>query len=1088
MAFSKTVLKGRPLTKTNFKTPPPEMGILPFWFWNGKLEEQELDWQMRQYKEKGIQGLFIHGRFGLKVPYLSAEWFKKVKYVVNRAKRIGLDIWIYDEMNWPSGTAERQVLKKYPYLAQKYLEMVILNIPGPLFTFLEASDNRYINTGNAKPIAAFVCKMDEFETGIKNIIDLTPNLSFEKVIPWEAPPGNWKLLYFLEKEADYYIDALDPESTNRFIEITHQQYKKAVGKSFGKIVPGFYTDEPAMHYYHVGMDNYIVPWSSRMFKIFRERRGYDLKPFLPALYTSMGKQTAQIRHDFWSTLTEQYSESYYKQLHDWCEKEGVIFTGHLLLEDRLRLHARCEGNIFKHLKHLHLPGVDHLYPVVGSEKAPEEHVALKMVSSAAHHFGKPRLLCESMGGTYWDCTLERMKWIANWECALGVSIFNNHGYHYSIEGERKRDWPPSQFYHHTWWKYYRAFTTYMARLGHILSGGRHVAKILLLYPIDCLWANYVPQQRDALSEVIEYDFYYLTDLLLRLHFDFDYIDEDLLQQAKISKGKISTGKEEYSLLILPPLTHIKKKTFEVIKKYINSGGYLIADNLLPLEFLNSQSPNAVQPIEKYFSVNPRQLLSRFEHGGKFRVLHPRGHNRIYILSGKGLYRDPQKKKIRQVLESCLTPDVTIGHEDVFYLHRIKDGYDIYFLANISQRNIGKVQISFEKIAVPELWDATNGEMSSVPAYQIQNNRMHIELNFSAAEAHIIVLKQPVQKPYISETNLSVSDFDGKVVSGYAQNGKTKLFAQIETQKGVRVFRKNIPARKNILKLGKDFEFHIENDNVLSLAHWKMRMAQPGDDGRKLSRTDYADRGWLDVTMGAWEMQLPSERENDGYPVTLWYRTSFIIENLPTHLSLLIDGFSGSSYRLFVNGQIIQSKGKRSAVDAEIKSVNILPQVKKGRNCIGIRLVVHKRTDGILDLLKMTGDFALLLKGNQFCIAHTAEIMRVGDWTRSGFPFFSGTGVYNTNFHLPALKDKTKCILHAQCGEDVLEVLVNNIPVGVVCWHPYRLDISSALKPGRNTMTLKITNTSINMLEAVKKMSGLLQEPYIAFHQFYSLTL
>jgi hypothetical protein len=72
-----------------------------------------------------------------------------------------------------------------------------------------------------------------------------------------------------------------------------------------------------------------------------------------------------------------------------------------------------------------------------------------------------------MGGTYWDCTLERMKWIANWEYVLGVNLFNNHGYHYSIEGERKRDWPPSQFYHHTWWKYYNLFTTYMARLGHI---------------------------------------------------------------------------------------------------------------------------------------------------------------------------------------------------------------------------------------------------------------------------------------------------------------------------------------------------------------------------------------------------------------------------------------------------------------------------------------------------------------------------------------------------------------------------------------------------------------------------------------------
>jgi hypothetical protein len=69
-----------------------------------------------------------------------------------------------------------------------------------------------------------------------------------------------------------------------------------------------------------------------------------------------------------------------------------------------------------------------------------------------------------------------MKWMNNWEYVLGVNLFNNHGYHYTIEGERKRDWPPSQFYHHTWWKYYDRFIEYNARLSHVLTGGSHVAK------------------------------------------------------------------------------------------------------------------------------------------------------------------------------------------------------------------------------------------------------------------------------------------------------------------------------------------------------------------------------------------------------------------------------------------------------------------------------------------------------------------------------------------------------------------------------------------------------------------------------------
>src|SRR5690606_23297547 len=541
--------------------------------------------------------------------------------------------------------------------------------------------------------AAFACTDEEFNTEINKLIDLTPNLSFDKVIPWEAPAGKWRLLYFLEKEVDYYIDTMNPESTNRFIEITHEGYKKAVGNDFGTVVPGFYTDEPAMHYYHVGMKNHVIPWTAQMFKIFREKRGYDLKPYLPALYLDMGEKTAKIRYDFWRTLTEQYAETYYKRIKDWCEENGVLFTGHLLFEEWLRLQARCEGNIFKYLKHMHIIGVDHLYPKIGTRQEPDQHVALKLGSSAAHHFKSTRLLCESMGGTYWDCTLERMKWIANWEYVLGVNLFNNHGYHYSIEGERKRDWPPSQFYHHTWWKYYNHFTDYMARLGHVLSGGRHVAKVLVLYPINTMWTNYQPQNVDRISSTIENNFNYLTDTLLRLHYDFDYVDEDVLIESKLKGDKIHIADEEYELLILPPITHIKKDTFEKIKKFIKAGGKVIADTFLPEEFLETKGNGAVEAVTDLFKVNPKELLKEFE-GKKKSIKKSAGSGNVRVIRGKDVLKDDWKKELAKNISGLITPDVTINHEDVFYLHRIKDGYDVYFIVNTSQKNIGNVEITF----------------------------------------------------------------------------------------------------------------------------------------------------------------------------------------------------------------------------------------------------------------------------------------------------------------------------------------------------------------------------------------------------------
>lgn len=1086
MAFSKIVLNGEKLTRENFAQPPMKMGILPFWFWNGKLDKRELEWQLREYADKGITGLFLHGRFGLKVPYLSPEWFDRVKFVVSKAREIGIDIWVYDEMNWPSGTAEKQVVKKYPYLCQKYLEVVVLPVDGPLFTFLEASDSRYVNTGKSKPIAAFACSAEEFEKGIENPIDLTSNLSFEVVIPWEAPAGQWKLLYFLEKQVDYYIDPLNPESTQRFIEITHEGYKKAVGKEFGKIVPGFYTDEPAMYYYQVGVDNYTIPWTSKMFRIFRERRGYDLRPFLPALYFNMGVKTSQIRYDFWRTLTEQYAESYYQQIQEWCEKNGVIFTGHLLFEEWLRMHARCEGNIFKYLKHFHLIGVDHLYPRIGSEDNPSEHVSLKIASSAAHHYGSTRVLCESMGGTYWDCTLERMKWMANWEYVLGVNLFNNHGYHYSIEGERKRDWPPSQFYHHSWWKYYPHFTHYMSRLSHLLSGGRHIAKVLVLYPINSIWTNYTPQQHNEIGDVIEADFSYLCDTLLRLHYDFDYVDEDDLIAARLENSLIKIGDEDYSLLILPPLTHIKRKTFEIIKKFVKRGGKVIADTLLPVEFLETSQTDARKEIKSLFGVDPHHLLQNFLHRKKLDIHRQNSQGEVFVIGGGGLHQVRKKEILRKLLNLCVIPDVIINHEDVFYLHRQKDGYDIYFLVNLKQENLGEVNISFEKAAKPELWNPVTGETKEVLPYSIQGGRLSIRLFFHASESYVIVLKNKIDEVYISETNLHIESFGKNSLSGYLPNSERVVQAKIKKQRATVHLEMKAIRELPAIKLGKTFSFDIGGDNALCLFDWKMSMKTIQVNEANFFKTNLNDSKWLHVKAGAWEMQLPQEREREDYPVTLFYRAYFTIAEMPTQLKLLVDGFSGRAYQLFINGKAMKSKGHRSYLDAEMKEIDIRPYCKIGKNLIAVKLIVNKRTDGILDLIKITGPFALQRTAQGYVIIKKKKEISIGDWTQQGYPFYSGTGVYETHFYLPKDFIQGKSFLSLECGEDIAEVQLNNHPPRILPWHPYVMDISKLIRPGKNTITMKITNTSINLLEGVLKKSGLLTEPQIIHRHLYDL--
>lgn len=1087
MSHDNRIMIEKKLNKENFKNPPVEMGILPFWFWNGEMNEAEMEWQLKEYKSRKIPGLFIHGRFGLKVPYLSPEWFECVKFAVKKGKEIGLDIWVYDEMNWPSGSAEKQVIKEYPHLGQKYLEMVTLHITGPLFIYLEATDTRYVNTGDSKPIAAYACSLSEYENEIETIIDLTPQLSFNKIVPWEAPSGKWVLMYFLEKEIDYYIDALNPESTQRFIELTHERYKKAVGSEFGRAVPGFYTDEPAMHYFQVGTDNFIVPWSSQMFKIFRERNGYSLKPYLPALYANMGKITTKIRYDFWRALSDQYDEHYYGALRKWCEENGVLFTGHLLFENWLRGHARCEGNVIKHLKNMHITGVDHLYPKIGSADEPGEHVELKMASSAAHHFGSKRLLCESMGGTYWDCSLERMKWIANWEYVLGVNLFNNHGYHYSIEGERKRDWPPSQFYHHTWWKYYDRFTTYMSRLGLVLTGGRHVAKILILYPINSIWTNYVPQFRNRISELIETDFNYMTDALLRLHYDFDYVDEDILIEAGLNNGELQIADESYSMIILPPVTHMKQAALDKIRSFVDQGGKLLANNLLPVELLESDGTGEITQVNELFGINSAVLLDDFIKDKNPDIIQQLERN-VIIIRGTGLGKGRRDSDLKVVLEDLLNPDIRISHPHVFYLHRIKDDRHIYFLVNTLQEDIGDVYIDLEVTGKPELWDPENGELLPLHVYDIKNKRLHFKLTFQACKTYFVIVSDQASDSYIRDSNLIIEKYDSQNVIGYLPGVNTDPYVEIKHMGNAKKFSVPVKNAYDPLHISPKMGFQIEGDNTFLINQWKMKVTDENDVTEEYPSFGFNDKDWYTVTPGSWELQLPYERDEEVYPQTVWYRARFTIEDMPSRTGLLIDGFSCSAYQLFINGNEITDKGKRSALDAEIKEVDIHPYIKTGENIIAVKLSVQRRTDGLLDLLKITGDFALKELDGHYVIVSAATELEAGDWCKQGYPFYSGTGIYSATFDIPEDMCQCKIFLNAECGEDVLELDMNDGGSTIVPWHPYHIDISSMVKPGLNRLRLKVTNTLINMLEGVQKPSGLLKTPFIQFFNTYKIVI
>ncbi|MEA5014511.1 MAG: glycosyl hydrolase [Candidatus Limiplasma sp.] len=1078
---------GEALSREKFTHPSREFGIMPFWFWNGEMSYEEMEYQLREYYAKGMPGLYIHARFGIRdyMPYLGEEWFDRVRFTIEKAQEIGLQVWVYDEYNWPSGTAGQSIQKDDPELTNVYLQLEQFDLPGQFFTFMEGTDSRYFNLEQSEPIYACAIKLEDMEKGNFEFVNLTPSLSFDKVITWEAPKGPWKLFYFIERKAGWYADVLNPETTRRFLEYTHERYKAVQGGSFSREAgtQGFYTDEPAMFYFELGKNNFTLPWSKKMFRIFRERNGYDLKAHLPKLFYNIGPDSEQVRHDFWRALSDQYDDTYYKQIRAWCDRNDVIFTGHLMHEESVRMHCKSGGNLFHHLRQMHMTGVDHLYPRVGARDMPNEHVALKIASSAAHQFGSARLICESMGGAYWDCTMERMKWIADWEYALGVNIFNPHGYHYSIEGERKRDWPPSQFYHHTWWPQYGLFNEYLSRIGYLMTGGYHVAKVAVLYPIHTMWANFRPQVTDKISQATEGDFVFFTDRLLRLHMDFDYLDEDTLAECEIQDGALTIRGERYEMLLLPPVTHIKGSTLEMMEKLVCAGGKVGGDALLPYKLVDGDSGDVSGRIQALFGQEPGALRDAFLSGETDALSleakdHPSGGKTVFF-AGQGLWRQDAVALLDRGMRECITPEIEIDSDEVFSLHRVKDGRDFFFLINptAEPRNI---TVSLLGEYAPELWNLEDGSMAVLPVYTVRDGKTRFQIALTAYGSAMVSVAEGPQAAHVQASDLHIQRVENGRVYGYGRlekPGSILLSVQGEER------ALSVPAQAPLAELSfaQEWSFAIDKPNALVIQNWKFAM----EDGTVRPEAISAPpQEWLDFRMGAWEMQLPFERETQDYPVDLWFAASFEARYLPGDLKLMIDGFKGESHTLYVNGRQVTQTPERSYLDAEIRTVPLAPYARLGDNLLLLRITARGKMDGLLDPLKLIGTFAVggEGEGDQF-IAPPLEAIRMGDWVSQGFPYYAGTGIYRQAMVLPPEYTGKKLVLEAELGADVLEVSVNGKPVGTRLWRPYRVDVSDALEAGENLIEIRVINTLSNLLEATRIPSGLFSARIIPYDRY-----
>ncbi|MFC1736546.1 glycosyl hydrolase, partial [Candidatus Hydrogenedentota bacterium] len=322
-----------------FKNPSNKYRGKPFWAWNGKLEPEELRRQIRVMDQMGLGGFFMHSRVGLGTPYLSDEWFECVDACIDEAEKLNMEAWMYDEDRWPSGAAGGLVTKN-PEYRMRFLRM-------------EEADDLDALRWTGDVLAVFTARVKGNEaTRVKRIARKERP---ERLKRWE------KLLIFrveiMENNSWYngytYLDTMDDEAVAEFIRVTHEEYRKRCGKHFGKRIPGMFTDEPNVQTVEsFQMDN-AFPWTRQMLEKFEERYGYDLLDHLPEIYFNVdGQPMTPARLDYRDCLTHLFVENFSKQISDWCEKNKLLHTGHVLWEELLSSCTRASGSAMRFLMHM----------------------------------------------------------------------------------------------------------------------------------------------------------------------------------------------------------------------------------------------------------------------------------------------------------------------------------------------------------------------------------------------------------------------------------------------------------------------------------------------------------------------------------------------------------------------------------------------------------------------------------------------------------------------------------------------------------------------------------------------------------------
>ncbi|MBO4512834.1 MAG: hypothetical protein J5746_08705 [Victivallales bacterium] len=599
------------------KTKGDISGVIPWWTLNGRLDEAEALRQLDDFAEKGVHEVFLYPNFGLEAPdFLSEEWFGFIAFLLNECPKRDFRLWIYDDLNWPSGAAGGHLCKQFPQYRMRTIRRREWRLaPGEAWQPSDEADHVWTGVFSAEhTLPQELPPGKPFVNDTKDdcrIVSLERRLVDDHFFSAMGTTGTWN--------EPGILDALNPAAVRAWMSFTYEPYLKRFPQALGTLIRGFFFDEPTMvSPFHTG----DIPWTPGLEDAFFKQYGYDCRPRYWTLFEEASGQE-QFRYDFWRFVARRFAASFTGQLSEWCSKNGLILSGHCWPEEPScqRLMTTATGDVEYLQRHLQMPGTDFLYcenPYVTSAGMcpnkpgwPRNLIySAKLPSSVARYNGARNTICESSGVCELGdgCVAPSAQKIAyDFLYAMGINVMNP-ARPYDMTDFRK--YACALDAAQPYWRHYRLLVDYLNRLHEFNGRGKTAARLAVLSPLSARFAlsditqdtsirnetTPLPPHGDLAPAMLA-----TLDALMRGHIDFELLFEDVLLDSAVSpNGKLLAPQSAFKVIILPQCWALDDAVWQQLNAFAKRGGKLVVVGEAPTFPLRHGA--AALPVEELPAV------------------------------------------------------------------------------------------------------------------------------------------------------------------------------------------------------------------------------------------------------------------------------------------------------------------------------------------------------------------------------------------------------------------------------------------------------------------------------------------------------